>query len=160
MKISPTISINKNYHSHQWFLASKCKWGLPKLWSSRCCHPQGDCWGAGEMQEAATCHSSRWKRNQDLAPESWGAWGFPGGASGKEPACQCKRHKRSGFLSWVQKILLRKKWQPFQYSCLENPWIEEPGRLQSIRSHRVGHNWSNLVQHSTQLRYIWKEGIQ
>ena len=23
--------------------------------------------------------------------------GFPGGASGKEPTCQCKRHKRHGF---------------------------------------------------------------
>ena len=25
------------------------------------------------------------------------------------------------------------------------PWTEEPGRLQSIGSHRVGHKWSNLV---------------
>ena len=24
-------------------------------------------------------------------------WGFPGGASGKEPACQCRKHKRHGF---------------------------------------------------------------
>ena len=23
--------------------------------------------------------------------------GFPGGASGKKPACQCRRHKRCGF---------------------------------------------------------------
>ena len=23
---------------------------------------------------------------------------------------------------------------PLQYSCLENPWTEEPGRLQSMRS--------------------------
>ena len=23
-------------------------------------------------------------------------WGFPGGASGKEPVCQCRRHKRWG----------------------------------------------------------------
>ena len=27
-----------------------------------------------------------------------------------------------------------------QYSCLEIPWIEEPGRLQSVGSQRVGHN--------------------
>ena len=26
------------------------------------------------------------------------------------------------------------------YSCLENPWTEETGRLQSIRSQRVGHD--------------------
>ena len=28
---------------------------------------------------------------------------------------------------------------PFQYSCLENPRIEEPDRLQSTGSHAVGH---------------------
>ena len=32
---------------------------------------------------------------------------------------------------------------PLQYSCLENPWTEEPGRLQSMGSQRVGHDWSN-----------------
>ena len=30
--------------------------------------------------------------------------GFPGGASGKEFACQCRRHKRHGFKPWVWKI--------------------------------------------------------
>ena len=29
---------------------------------------------------------------------------------------------------------------PLQYSCLENPWTEEPGRLQSMGSRRVGHD--------------------
>ena len=38
MKISPAISINKKYHSHQRFLASKSKWRLPKVQSNRCCH--------------------------------------------------------------------------------------------------------------------------
>ena len=30
--------------------------------------------------------------------------GFPGGASGKESACQCKRRERCGFDPWVGKI--------------------------------------------------------
>ena len=34
---------------------------------------------------------------------------------------------------------------PFQYLCLGNPMAEEPGRLWSIKSHRVRHNWSNLA---------------
>ena len=38
--------------------------------------------------------------------------GFPGGASGKEPACQCRRHKRRGFNPWVGKIPWRRAWQP------------------------------------------------
>ena len=37
---------------------------------------------------------------------------FPGGASGKEPTCQCRRCKRFRFNPWVRKILWRRKWQP------------------------------------------------
>ena len=29
---------------------------------------------------------------------------------------------------------------PLQFSCLENPWTEEPGRVQSMGSQRVGHD--------------------
>ena len=45
--------------------------------------------------------------------------GFPGGASGEEPTCQCKGHKRREFDPWVRKIPCSKA--PLQYSCLENP---------------------------------------
>ena len=37
---------------------------------------------------------------------------FPGGASGKEPTCRCRRRKRCGFDPWVGKILWRRAWQP------------------------------------------------
>ena len=37
---------------------------------------------------------------------------FPGGTSGKEPARQCRRHKRRWFDSWVRKIPWRRAWQP------------------------------------------------
>ena len=48
--------------------------------------------------------------------------GFPGGASGKELACQCRRHKRHGFNPWVKKIPWRRALgNPLQYACLENP---------------------------------------
>ena len=38
--------------------------------------------------------------------------GFRGGASGKEPACQCRRCKRNGFNPWVKKIPWKRAWQP------------------------------------------------
>ena len=38
--------------------------------------------------------------------------GFPGGASGKEPACQFRRHKRCKFSPWVGKIPWSRSWQP------------------------------------------------
>ena len=77
--------------------------------------------------------------------------GFPGGASGKEPACQCRRHE-----TWV--------WSLSQEDPLEEgmatissilawriPWTEEPGSLQSTRLRRVGHNWSDLA-HTDEVR--------
>ena len=47
--------------------------------------------------------------------------GFPGGISGKESACQCRRCKRHEFDAWVGKSLWRRKCNPLQYSCLGNP---------------------------------------
>ena len=34
----------------------------------------------------------------------------------------------------------RRQWHPLQYPCLENPWMEEPGGLQSMGSLRVRHD--------------------
>ena len=36
---------------------------------------------------------------------------FPGGASGKEPASQCRIYKRCWFDPWVGKILCGRAWQ-------------------------------------------------
>ena len=47
--------------------------------------------------------------------------GFSGGPSGKEPACQYRRHKRQGFNPWVWKSPWRRARNPLQSSCLENP---------------------------------------
>ena len=41
-----------------------------------------------------------------------------GGASGKEPALQCKRCKRHRFNPWVGKIPGEGNGNPLQYSCL------------------------------------------
>ena len=76
--------------------------------------------------------------------------GFPDGTSGKEPTCQCRRCKRENFDPWVRMILWRRAWQPtLVFLPEESPWTEKPGRLQSKGSQRVGHNWSDLAQHST-----------
>ena len=37
--------------------------------------------------------------------------GFPGGPSGKEPACQSRRHKRRRLDPWVRKVRWRRVWQ-------------------------------------------------
>ena len=38
--------------------------------------------------------------------------GFPGGASGEEPVCQCRTCKGHGFNPQVGKIPWGRKWQP------------------------------------------------
>ena len=38
--------------------------------------------------------------------------GFPGGTSGKVPACQCRGHNRCEFDPWTGKIPWRRAWQP------------------------------------------------
>ena len=72
--------------------------------------------------------------------------GFPGGPSAKEPTCQCRRWKRRRLDPWVRKIPWRRAWQPTPvFLPGESPWTEEPGGLQSIGSHRIGHDWSDLA---------------
>ena len=38
--------------------------------------------------------------------------GFPGGAGGKEPTCQCRQRQRQGFDPWVGKIPWQRAQQP------------------------------------------------
>ena len=64
--------------------------------------------------------------------------GLPGWLSGKESSCQCRRCE---FNPWVRKIFWRRKWQPTPVFLPKKiPWTEEPGRPQSMRSQRVGHD--------------------
>ena len=64
--------------------------------------------------------------------------GFPGGASGKEPTCQCRRCKRHGFDPWVENDPLEKGMAThFSILAWRIQWTEEPGGLQSIGSQRV-----------------------
>ena len=52
--------------------------------------------------------------------------GLPRWLSGKESACQCRRHKRNGFGPWVRKTPWRRKWQPAP--------VFLPGKLHAQRS--------------------------
>ena len=80
-----------------------------------------------------------------------GGWGgFPGGASGKEPSCQCKRPKRCGFNPWVGKIPWRRERQPTPILAWRIPWTEESGRLQFIGPQ----SWTRLKWFSMNT-HIW-----
>ena len=92
--------------------------------------------GKGDIQEA---YVNMCKINWH---HSWAFLCLPGGASGKEPACQCRRHKRRGFDPWVGKIPWRKAWPPTPgfLPGESHEDSEEPGGLQSMGVQKVRHD--------------------
>ena len=70
--------------------------------------------------------------------------GFPGGASGKEPGCQCRRHKRPRFDPWVGKISQRRARQPTPVFLLRESHGQRSLAGYSPQGRRVGH-WSDLA---------------
>ena len=73
--------------------------------------------------------------------------GFPGGTSGKEPACQWRRHKKRGSSPWIwvgsmgwEDPLEEATATHSQILAWKIPQTEEPGGLQSIVSQRVRHD--------------------
>ena len=82
--------------------------------------------------------------------------GFPGGASGKEPACPCGRCKetRVWSLGWEHPLEEEDVATHSSILAWRIPWTEELGGLQSFGSQRVGHNW--VTKHSTDLNKIRK----
>ena len=66
---------------------------------------------------------------------------LPGGASGKEPACQNRRHKKFG----SGRSPGEGNGNPLQYSCLENSMDRSLSVAQSMGPQRVRHGRSNLA---------------
>ena len=79
-------------------------------------------------------------------------YGLPGGASGKEPACQCRRSKRDkGWIPGLGRFPGRGHGNPLQYSCLKNSM--DTGVWRSM-NHGVTKSQTWLKRLSTQHIYI------
>ena len=68
-----------------------------------------------------------------------------GGTRGKEHACQGRTRKRDGLDPWLVKIPWRRKWKPTPVLLPGKSRTEEPDRLQSMGSQRVGHDWATSL---------------
>ena len=66
--------------------------------------------------------------------------GFPGGASGKEPTCQCRRLEMQVPSLGCEDPLEEGMATHSRILVWRIPWAEEPGGLQSVGSQRVGHD--------------------
>ena len=80
--------------------------------------------------------------------------GFPGCTSGKEPVCQCRRHKRCGFDLWVGKIPWRRAWQP------RPVFLPIESDQRSLADYgpegcEVGYDWSDLAH--MHIFSIWRK---
>ena len=80
-----------------------------------------------------------------VPPEAFIALSFPGGASGKEPVCQCRRQEGM-FRSLGQEDPLEEE-MAIRSNILawKTPRKRSPGGLQSIGSQSVRYDWSNLA---------------
>ena len=67
-------------------------------------------WGTSHLYNLIGVLPS-FSNSQKYASWNCGFPGLPGSANGKEPTCQCRRHRRLGFDPWVQKISWRGTWQ-------------------------------------------------
>ena len=72
-------------------------------------------------------------------------WAFPDGASGKEHACQCRRHE-TRVRSLGQKDPLEESMATHSSMLAWRiPWTEEPGGLQSRALQKVRYDCSDLA---------------
>ena len=62
-------------------------------------------------------------------------------ASDKKPICQCRRHERHRFNTWVRKIPWRRAWQPTPLFLPENP---KDGEAWRAAVHGVAKIWTRL----------------
>ena len=68
-----------------------------------------------------------------MIDEGYTLLGFPGGASGKEPTCKCRRFNRFGFDPWGQEDPLEEDMATHpSLLAWRTPGTEEPGGLQSM----------------------------
>ena len=82
--------------------------------------------------------------------------GLPRWLSGKESACQCRRH---GFNPWVEKIPWRRKWQPTPVFLLgknteslagHSPWCcKESDMTERLNNNKVETRTPGLVYYLT-----------
>ena len=103
-------------------------------------------------------HVQMWKldHKEGWAPKNWCLWsvvleffvspfglqGFPGGSDGKASA-----HNAGdlGSIPGLGRSPGEGNGNPLQYSCLENPMDRGAGRLQSMGSPRIGHDWATSL---------------
>ena len=70
---------------------------------------------------------------------------LPWWLSGKKSTCNARAIGDVGSIFGLGRSPGELHGNALQYSCLENPWTDKPGRLLSIRLQRVRHDWTTFT---------------
>ena len=97
----------------------------------------GGAWWAAVYGVTQSQTRLKWVSSSSSSIYGYMCSGFPRGASGKEPACQCRRHKRCRFSPWIEKLPWRRAWQ------LTPEFL--PGESHGQRILDGWHDWSDLA---------------
>ena len=98
------------------------------------------------VQYSTHCNTEAWLVWIESCFEyTWAS--LPGGASCKEPICQCRRRKRHRQVqSLGREDPLEEGMATYSSPAWRIPWTEEPGGLQSMGSQRVRHDRSDSAR--------------
>ena len=100
----PTLCDPMNYTVHGIFQDRILEW-VAFPFSRGSSQPRSPSWQVDSLPAEP---QGKPKRNDNYIASNF----FPGGASGKESSCKCRRYKRRGFHPCVRKIPWRRKWHP------------------------------------------------
>ena len=121
-------------------------------WTKRCAF-----WKLGRTDKQLKYRAGPMEKNQTACE---GEGGLSRWRSSQESAYHCRRHKRHRFSPWVRKIPRRREWKPTPV-FLPGKFHGQKGgsgRLQSMRSQRVGHAW--MTEHTWGRRRLeWRDGV-
>jgi len=81
---------------------------------------------------------------------------LPQWLSGKESACNAGVAEGTGLIPGLGRFLEEGTVTHASIHAWRIPWAEEPGGLQFIGLHRVGHNWSDLARTQGCFTILWK----
>ena len=110
------------------------------LWGRWCPAPQPRCFLSFRWTRLYSLVVGRYSANIIGVTDS--KWGFPGCSEGKEPICSTGD---LGSIPCLGRSPGEGNGYPLQYSCLEIPWTEEPGGLQSMEWQRDRCVWATIT---------------
>ena len=81
---------------------------------------------------------------------------FPGGVSGEEPTCQCRRHTIPRFDSWVREMPWGGHGNSLQYPCLKDPMDRG---VWWTTVHNVTKSWTQLRWLNTYAHNVHRQSL-